>query len=130
MTINSTDQKLPYSTETMTLLAIEIGGSKLQLVTGTADGSITDRQRVAVDRSQGGTGIREQIKAIVTRLQPHFCWDAVVVGYGGPVDWATGRICCSHQVNGWDDFALGDWLRDLTGRPVIVENDTNVAAYR
>ena len=115
--------------ETMTLLGIEIGGSKLQLVTGDANGTIIDRQRMTADRSQGGAGIREQIKTTISRLQPQFRWEAVGVGYGGPVDWTTGRICCSHQVEGWNDFALGDWLRDLTGLPVAVDNDTNVAAY-
>jgi glucokinase len=111
------------------LLGIEIGGSKLQIVTGAADGTIVDRQRISAERSQGAAGIREQIESAVTRLQPRFRWDAVGVGYGGPVDWTTGRICCSHQVEGWNDFALGDWLRALTGLPVAVDNDANVAAY-
>jgi len=53
---------------------------------------------------------------------------SVGVGFGGPVDPKTGQICCSHQVPGWHDFPLGDWVRDLTGVPVAVENDANVAA--
>ena len=113
----------------MTLLGIEIGGSKLQLVTGTADGTIIDHQRMTAASSQGAAGIREQIQQAVLQLQPPFHWDAIGVGYGGPVDWKTGRICCSHQVEGWNDFALGDWLHDLTGLPVAVDNDTNVATY-
>lgn len=113
----------------MTLLGIEIGGSKLQLVTGKPDGTIVDRQRMTADRAQGAAGIREQIAATIRCLQPRFQWHAIGVGYGGPVDWKTGRICCSHQVEGWSDFALGDWLRDLTGLPVAVDNDSNVAAY-
>lgn len=113
----------------MNFLGIEIGGSKLQLVTGTGDGGIVDGQQLAVDRSLGGEDIRRQIEATVRRLQPQFQWRAVGVGYGGPVDWATGRICCSHHVQGWEEFPLGEWLRELTGLPVIVDNDTNVAAF-
>ena len=113
----------------MNLLGIEIGGSKLQLVTGTADGRIADRQRLTVDRARGGAGIRDQIRETFTLLQPRFQWRAVGVGFGGPVDWRTGRICCSHHLAGWNEFALGDWLRELTGLPVAVDNDTNVAAY-
>jgi len=111
------------------LLGIEIGGSKLQIVTGTREGTILDRQRMTAQRSQGAEGIREQIKATITRLRPQFQWEAVGVGYGGPVDWTTGRICCSHHVEGWTDFALGDFLRELTGLPVAVDNDSNTAAY-
>lgn len=112
----------------MNLLGIEIGGSKLQFSTGTADGGIMDRQRLVVDRASGGAGIREQIKTVIQRIQPQFKWSAVGVGYGGPVDWKNGQICCSHHIDGWDDFLLGDWLRGLTGLPVMVDNDTNVAA--
>jgi glucokinase len=113
----------------MTFLGIEIGGSKLQLVTGTCDGGIVDRQQLTVDRSRGAVAIRDHIESVVQRLQPQFQWKAVGVGYGGPVDSTTGRICCSHHVSGWEDFPLGEWLRELSGLPVEVENDTNVAAY-
>ncbi len=113
----------------MHLLAVEIGGSKLQLFTGTEDGRVLDRQTVRVDREGGGEGIRAHIKEIVTTLQPRFQWRAVGVGYGGPVDHETGRICKSYHVAGWSEFPLGDWMRELTGLPVVVENDTNVAAY-
>ncbi len=50
------------------------------------------------------------------------------VGFGGPVDWRTGRVRCSHQIEGWDDFGLGDWLREQTGLSVAIDNDANVAA--
>ena len=112
----------------MTYLGIEIGGSKLQMVTGSGDGGILDRQRLAVDRSLGGAGIRERINAVIQRFQPQFQWGAIGVGYGGPVDWKTGRISCSHHVEGWDDFPLGEWLRKTAGIPVAVDNDSNTAA--
>ncbi len=50
------------------------------------------------------------------------------VGFGGPVDWKTGKICRSHQIEGWSEFDLGGWLRQLAGAPVVVDNDANVAA--
>ncbi len=53
---------------------------------------------------------------------------ALGVGFGGPVDSATGQICCSHQIEGWSEFPLGEWLRGLTGLPVTVDNDANTAA--
>ena len=44
------------------------------------------------------------------------------------MDWRTGKICCSHQIEGWSDFDLGGWLKKLTGALVFVDNDANVAA--
>ena len=43
------------------------------------------------------------------------------------MDWRTGRIARSHQIEGWSEFDLGGWLRELTGLPVAVENDSNLA---
>lgn len=109
-------------------LAIEIGGTKLQIVTAPADGTIVDRQRIIVDRQAGAEGIRRQLADVLGELQGRFNWRAAGVGYGGPVDWRTGMICRSFQVEGWSGFSLGDWLRDLLYIPVVVENDSNTAA--
>lgn len=112
----------------MNLIGIEIGGTKLQLVAGDETGFIHDRRRLAVDRSAGGAGIREQIKEALPGLVAAYQPNAIGVGFGGPVDWRTGKICCSHQIAGWHDFELGAWLRELTRLPVVVDNDANVAA--
>ena len=113
----------------MNLLGIEIGGTKLQLVTGTSEGKILDRQQLAVDPTGGGEEVRAQIAATFERLRTRLDWCSVGVGFGGPVDWRTGQICCSHHLVGWNDFPLGDWLREKTGLPVAMDNATNVAAY-
>jgi glucokinase len=34
----------------------------------------------------------------------------------------------SHHVEGWSNFELAAWLHSLTGKPVQVDNDANVAA--
>ena len=112
----------------MHFLAIEIGGTKLQVCAGTADGAIVARARFAVDRAAGGEGIRAQIIGALPELIAKWSPRAIGVGYGGPVDWRTGRIKCSHHIQGWNDFPLGDWLREGTSLPVFVENDANVAA--
>ena len=112
----------------MSHIGIEIGGTKIQIVAGNADGTFLERHRWAADRARGGAGIREQIASVVPGLMARHSVASVGVGFGGPVDPKTGHICCSHQVPGWHDFPLGDWVRDLTGVPVAVENDANVAA--
>ena len=112
----------------MNVLAIEIGGSKLQLVLGDKAGRIGVRHRLMVDRAKGAEGIRQQIEWNIPELLGRGSIDAVGVGFGGPVDWRTGRIARSHQIEGWSDFDLAGWLRPLVGAPVLVENDSNLAA--
>jgi glucokinase len=113
---------------TPSFLAIEIGGTKLQLFAGTGDGDIVDRRRFIVDRARGAEGIREQIAQAVPELIEKWKPAAIGVGYGGPVDWRSGRIWRSYHIQGWSDFPLGDWLREQTALPVFVENDSNLAA--
>ena len=110
-------------------LGIEIGGTKLQLVIGDASARITARRRLDVNVREGGAGIRRQIAAALPELIASARPAAVGVGFGGPVDWQTGKICCSHQIEGWSEFPLGEWLRELTGVPVAVDNDANTAAF-
>ncbi|MBD2756619.1 ROK family protein [Spirosoma validum] len=108
-------------------LGIEIGGTKLQLVTDNMTGQITQRFRYTVDPTQGANGILTQIAATIQQLpEPP---QSIGVGFGGPVDWQTGRIATSHQIGGWSGFELSDWLqKQVPGTVVRVENDANVAA--
>ena len=109
------------------ILSVEIGGTKLQLAGGNEHGSIIKRHRFEVKAAAGAEGIRNQIEtAISTCFGGNI--DAVGVGFGGPVDWKTGTIRRSHQVEGWSGFDLRTWLQGLTGAVVAVDNDANVAA--
>lgn len=113
------------------LVAIEIGGTKLQIVTADAATPVTvaSRWRGTVDRAAGGEGIQRQIRAGLAELLDRTRPLAVAVGFGGPVDRENGRVCRSHQIAGWENFALGDWLAKVAGGVrVVVENDANAAA--
>lgn len=109
-------------------LAIEIGGTKTQLVVATPDARIVDRRRFHVDQDHGAAGIRASVADTLPELIRQWRPQAIGVGFGGPVDRRTGRIATSHHVAGWDAFPLADWLADIAHLPVFVENDANVAA--
>ncbi len=110
-----------------TFLGIEFGGTKLQLVVGDDTAAILARRRLTAAKAEGAVGIRQQIAAALPELLQEWRPAAIGVGFGGPVDWRSGRIARSHQVEGWSDFDMAGWLRELTGVPVIVENDSNAA---
>jgi len=106
---------------------IEIGGTKLQLVLGNEQGTILERWRFQVDRDAGGEGIRRQILQALPEVLGKGA-KGIGVGFGGPVDHSTGRICRSHQIEGWSEFDLKGWLESAAKCPVTVENDANTAA--
>jgi glucokinase len=113
-------------------LGIEIGGTKLQLGVGPGDGTLAGLWRGPVDVAAGGEGIRRQITAAVPELLAQASVDraqirGVGVGFGGPVDDATRTVIKSHQIQGWDDFPLADWLAEMLGWPVALGNDADVA---
>ncbi len=117
------------NTSPISLLAVEIGGSKLQLFAGDSTGEIFERRRFAVDRAAGGEGIRSQILQALPSLISAWNPKAIGVGYGGPLDWKTGQIAKSYHISGWSDFPLGEWLREQSGLPCFIENDANTAAF-
>jgi glucokinase len=113
-------------------LGIEIGGTKLQLGVGAGDGVLAGLWRGTVDVASGPDGIRRQITAAVPELLAKAGVDrarlrGVGVGFGGPVDDATRTVIKSHQIAGWDDFPLADWVSDVVGLPAVLGNDADVA---
>ena len=113
-------------------LGIEIGGTKLQLGLGRGDGEITALWRGTVNPAAGGEGIRKQIISAVPELLAKGETDrgsllGVGVGFGGPTDDATQTVIKSHQIAGWDDFPLAEWVSRMVGLPTVLCNDADVA---
>jgi glucokinase len=136
-------------------IGLEIGGTKLQAVLGTAQGEILHTLRGSVRPEQGAPAILAWIEEEATRLldlaaregeRPREPFPpssqeagrpptattrvrAVAMGFGGPVETATGKILVSHQVAGWEGFEMKPWLEELFGLPALVANDSNAAGW-
>ena len=80
---------------------------------GAADGGSVIRERIA-----------EELPPLIAAHQP----ERIGVGFGGPVDIAAGTVAVSHQIEGWSGYPLRGWLHELTGLPVVIENDSTSAA--
>jgi glucokinase len=116
----------------MHYLGIEIGGTKLQLGIGPGDGTLRGLWRGSVDVARGAEGIRAQITDAVPELVAKAGLSlndlrGAGIGFGGPVDDSTHTVIKSHQIQGWDNFHLADWITDLVGLPAILGNDADVA---
>jgi glucokinase len=108
-------------------LGIEIGGTKLQIVCGHADGSFLSTNRFVVKKEEGAEGIRNHIETVVKKHSNEGI-EAIGVGFGGPVNRFTGAIETSFHIEGWSGFVIKDWLASILNVPVFIENDANVAA--
>ena len=109
-------------------LGIEIGGTKLQLGVGSGSGGpLTALERFDVDPRRGAEGIRQQIARIGRPLIEQYAIQRIGIGFGGPVDTASGRTIKSFQIEAWDNFPLCDWFRQNLGLPALLENDSNLA---
>jgi len=110
-------------------LGIEIGGTKLQLGVGPGDGAPPRAlERFDVQPEHGALGILRQIESAAPILINRHKISAIGIGFGGPVDTPAGRVLKSHQIDGWDDFALADWCRQQLGLPAQLQNDCDMAA--
>jgi len=108
-------------------LGIEIGGTKLQIVFGYADGTIHSTHRFLVNKEEGATGIRNTIESTLKKYEDEKI-TAIGVGFGGPVNRFSGQIETSFHVEGWSGFGIKDWLASILKVPVFIDNDANVAA--
>ncbi len=114
-------------------LGVEIGGTKLQLGLGAGDGRLSALERAAVEPSNGAPGVLEQVASLFERLvaKQGISGSGIAacgIGFGGPVDSTRGVVVKSHQVEGWEDFPLADWIRENLGIPLVsVHNDADAA---
>jgi glucokinase len=114
-------------------LGVEIGGTKLQIGLGAGDGRLLALERSAVVRSNGAAGVLDQIARLSAALLSKMGLDAASitacgVGFGGPVDHALGKVVKSHQVEGWEDFQLAEWVRQTLRIPCVsIHNDADAA---
>jgi glucokinase len=116
----------------MHYLGIEIGGTKLQIGVGKGDGVLTGLWRGIVNIADGPEGIRRQITEAVPELLAkagvkRSKLSGVGIGFGGPVDDASHTVIKSHQIEGWDNFPLADWIGDVVKLPAVLGNDADCA---
>ncbi len=115
------------------VVGVEIGGTKLQSALGDADGNIIASRR-GVAPEGGALAILEwfaqEIPALLQLGEARASKIARIgVGFGGPVETATGTVLVSHQVEGWSGFKLKSWFEERFGIETKVFNDSNAAGW-
>jgi len=116
------------------ILAVEVGGTKLQLAIGNAEGDILHNHRLQVVPSLGSQGILNAIIESLPMLREKAAafggeLSRIGVGFGGILDSRNGVTIASEQIEGWRQFPLREYLQEKTKIPTRVFNDTNAAAW-
>ncbi len=119
----------PPATPVATVLAVDIGGTKMEAGIVTVDGAILDRVRTPTPVSTDPMVVFGALASIVAEVldrapvRPVACG----VGCGGPMA-AGGSTVSPLNIHAWRKFPLLQHLVDLTRLPVAIDNDAKALA--
>jgi glucokinase len=116
------------------VLGIEIGGTKQQIAIGDRNGKLLRVVTGKIPIVDGADGILAWLKQNIQKLledEPDLAnrIAGIGVGFGGPLESATGRVLTSVQVKGWKDFMLKKWFEENFKLPTVVVNDTVAGGF-
>lgn len=116
------------------ILAVETGGTKLQLILGDSEGQILWKDKIQISPDLGNKGIlssiSESFPRVVDKAEKYGGRIGKIgVGFGGPVDYQNGNAMGSMQIDGWKNFPIKKYLEKETGASVFVYNDSDAAAW-
>lgn len=115
------------------IVGIDLGGTNMQVGVVSAANKVVGR---AKKKTRAAEGAKKVLDRIVEGIQ-EACREAGVlprsvaaVGIGAPgaIDPATGTVREAPNLR-WNDMPLGAILKKRLGRPVVVDNDVNVAVF-
>lgn len=111
------------------VLGVEIGGTKQQIAVCDSEANIVEMVSERVAIVEGAPDILRWLLQKIPTLLEKYEITAIGVGFGGPLETATGRVLISLQVPGWKDFELKTWFEAQFARPTVVVNDTVAGGY-
>jgi predicted NBD/HSP70 family sugar kinase len=109
-------------------IGVKVAAGQVTGVHADLDGTVLDTFSAPVDefRANPFDALAELLAPRIATANPTLL--GVGVGIPGFVDSGTGLV--QAQLLGWKRMPLGDYLSQLTGVPVLVDNDVNtLAAY-
>lgn len=109
-----------------TALAIDIGGTKVEVGLVDEAGLIVERARISSTGAADGEELFSRLAGLIEAVGPNRA-DICGVGTGGPMR-SAGEAVSPLNIPVWRDFPLRSRLTDLTGMPVFVDNDAKALA--
>jgi len=106
-------------------LALDIGGTKVDVALIDGDGAITERERVLV--GEHPTDLFDYVVDVARHLRGASCVDVVGVGCAGPMT-VGGAEVSPLNITQWRGFPLRARLEEALGATVFVEGDARALA--
>ncbi len=118
----------------MSVLGLDIGGSKLAAGVVDSQGRILARAVIPTLASEGLGPVLLRVTELCRDLlnRPEARQDPVTcigVGCAGPVDVERGIVTNPPNLPGWTEVLLLEHIQGALGLPTILENDANAAAF-
>lgn len=120
----------------VTFIGIDLGGTNIKVGLLDEAMAILDQSSRRTEVEYGFQHVIEQMAAAVRDICARnnvalaSGVGAVGIGCPGPVDVDAGVVAVAPNFPGWRDLPVRDTLRrELGGKPTVLENDANAAAY-
>lgn len=115
-------------------IGIDLGGTNIKCGAVDDAGRVVHRLSVPTDSDRGAEAVLNAMIAGAKDAAAGADWsmasvDAIGIGSPGPIDFAAGVIVKAPNIPGLDNMPLRDGVSAGTGRPSILENDANAAAF-
>jgi glucokinase len=111
----------------MALLGVDIGGTKIGVSVGEADGRVLAHDRLPVDPLAPPEAVLDAALARLAALRGGLDVEAIGCACPGPMSSAEGRFLDPPNMPRWHGFRLRDFLEARTGLPVAMVNDANAS---
>ena len=115
-------------------LGIDVGGTNIKAGVVTDSGRVLAQASVATEATKGPEhGVLQMAKSTRIALQQAGITADEIAAVGlatpGTMDIPAGMLLDPPNLPGWDNFPVRQRVQDAIGRPTILQNDANAAAY-
>ncbi|MEM7396330.1 MAG: ROK family protein, partial [Verrucomicrobiota bacterium] len=117
--------------DSLNILGIDIGGTKLAVCLGNEKGDVFARQKMPARSEegpeQGLNRMAEAAQALLAGRPPGWV-DAIGISAPGPLSLRTGSLLDIPNMPGWVDVPVVSWFEERFAKPVFMNNDANGGA--
>ncbi len=107
------------------VLALDIGGTKIECALVESDGTLSRRQRIST--KECSSNLFGAISELLKSVRRDTAVEALGVGCGGPMR-NQGEFVSPLNIPVWREFSLLDSLRKSTGLDAFIDNDAKALA--
>ncbi|MFC4942446.1 ROK family protein [Pseudonocardia sp. GCM10023141] len=108
-------------------IGLDIGGTKIAAAVVDTDGTVLAELVEPTPEESDAESVTAVLVDLIERLRAVHEIATIGVGAAGIVEWPVGKMLWAPN-NAYRDWPVREQLEKVTGLPVVVDNDANVAA--